>query len=129
MTLLILASQQVSTYPHSRQHRMMPPSKLSLGKPSLLLKQECLGNAPQKFVGYDIKPEKQIVCETLLHIINKYECLKGPLCASLLNQMDQMCTRTNEHNANVIMGVKFASLCLLQVHFSLSLKWAAIVMT
>ena len=31
-------------------------------------------------------------------------------------------------NANVRMGVKFASWCLLQVHFSLSMKWATVTL-
>ena len=47
------------------------------------------GNTPQKFVGYDMKPEKLIVLETRLHN-NKYGCLQGPLCASFLNQMNHL---------------------------------------
>ena len=73
--------------------RLMPPSKQLGGSEALtclyvnlLPTEECSGYAPQKFVGYDIKPEKQIVHETRLHN-NKHGFPHGPPCASLLNQL------------------------------------------
>ena len=45
----------------------------------------------ETFIGYGIKPENQIVREIRLHNNNnKYGCPQEPLCASLLNQMNQL---------------------------------------
>ena len=62
---------------------------MSLRKRFLRSKREFSGNAPQMFVGYDIKLEKQIVGETRLHN-DKYGCPRDPFCASLLNHIHQL---------------------------------------
>ena len=77
----------------SRLPTQMPPSTQLGGSVALT----CLyvtfplqnKSVQETFVGYDIKPEKQIVCENRLHNNNKYGCPQGPLCAPLLNQMSQ----------------------------------------
>ena len=80
----------------------MPPSKHLRGSEDLSClyvnlpffrkkgPKEHPGNAPQKFVGYDIKLETQIVLETRLHNNNKYGRPLGPLWASFLNQTNQL---------------------------------------
>ena len=57
----------------------MPPSKQLGGSEALtclyvhlhFFRNKCSGNAPQKFEGYDINPEKLIVGDTRLHYNNK----------------------------------------------------------
>ena len=80
----------------------MPPSKHLRGSEALTClyvnlpffrkkgPKERSGNAPQKFVGYDIKLETQIVLETRLHNNNKCGRPLGPLWAPFLNQTNQL---------------------------------------
>ena len=71
----------------------MPPSKRSEIRKLLRVftfSSSEIRDAPQKFVGYDIKPKKRIVRKTRLHNNYKYGCPQGILCSIHREKMNQL---------------------------------------